>query len=209
MKRWMLSIGMLALSSMFCSVNVSQPPTPTVDVAAIVNATLTAFVAGQPTATPTQAMVVATATPTTTAQPEVTVTATATQPARDFIPPMGTITGTLMYPAGGVGLPSLRIVAFPVDGSTPSYTDTALGQGTYSFDLPAGTYHIVAYVLPGGAFTGGLPGGYTRMVPCGLKYGCDDHTLIDVTVTAGATTSGIDPNDYYAPAGAFPPMPAP
>ena len=63
MKRWMMLIGMLALSSLFCSVNVSEPPTPTVDVAAIVNATLTAFVAGQPTATPTQAMVVATATP--------------------------------------------------------------------------------------------------------------------------------------------------
>lgn len=122
----------------------------------------------------------------------------------------GSISGTLMYPAGGVGMPSLRIVAFQVGYPHYFHVDTALGQNTYQLDnLPPGTYRVIAYVLPGGAFTGGLPGGYTQAVPCGLQYSCNDHTLIDVAVTAGHVTTGVDPNDYYAPEGTFPPNPVP
>jgi hypothetical protein len=47
------------------------------------------------------------------------------------------------------------------------------------------------------------------MVPCGVKYGCDEHTLIDVSVTAGNTGTGVDPYDYYADPGTFPANPAP
>ncbi len=120
----------------------------------------------------------------------------------------GGIAGTLMYPAGGVGMPSLRIVAFQVGTANYYYVDTALGQNAYQLNnLPPGKYHIVTYVLPGGAFTGGLSGGYTQSVPCGLQYGCNDHTLIDVVVTVGHVTTDINPNDYYAPTGTFPPDP--
>jgi hypothetical protein len=42
------------------------------------------------------------------------------------------------------------------------------------------------------------------MVPCGVKYGCDDQTLMDMSVTAGNTTRGVDPNDCYADPGTFP-----
>jgi hypothetical protein len=132
-------------------------------------------------------------------------------PGAATLPPAiadGSIAGNLMYPASG--LPSLRIVAFLVGSSTYYYTDTALGQSSYQLDhVPPGTYHVVAYVLPGGKFTGGLPGGYSQMVPCGLQYGCNDHTLIDVVVTSAHVTTGIDPNDYYADAGAFPANPVP
>jgi hypothetical protein len=121
---------------------------------------------------------------------------------------VGGISGHLMYPASGI--PALRIVAFRVGTSNYYYVDTALGQSSYELDnLPPATYHVVAYVRPGGGFTGGLPGGYSQMVPCGLQYGCNDHTLIDVVVTSGNITTGIDPNDYYADPGAFPPNPAP
>jgi RES domain-containing protein len=120
----------------------------------------------------------------------------------------GSIAGKLMYPANSI--PSLRIVAFRVGTSSYYYMDTALGQSSYQLDnLPPGVYHVVAYVRPGGGFTGGLSGGYTQMVPCGLQYGCNDHSLIDVTVTAGHLTTGVDPNDYYADPGAFPPNPVP
>jgi hypothetical protein len=109
-----------------------------------------------------------------------------------------------MYPSSGI--PSLRIVAFQVGTSNYYYMDTMLGQGTYQFDgLPPASYHVVAYVLAGG----GIAGGYSQMVPCGLQYGCDDHTLIDVVVTSGHITAGVDPNDYYAPQGTFPPDPVP
>ena len=118
----------------------------------------------------------------------------------------GSITGNLMYPASA--LPALRIVAFQVGSSANYHVDTALGQASYQIDhVPPGTYHVVAYVLPGGGFTSGLAGGYTQMVPCGLKSGCNDHTLLDVVVAAGQVTSGVDPNDFYAEAGTFPPDP--
>jgi len=122
----------------------------------------------------------------------------------------GGISGTLMYPAGGVGMPSLRIVAFQVGAPNYFHVDTALGQNKYELDnLPPGTYRVLAYTLAGGGFNPGPIGGYSQMVPCGLQYGCNDHTLIDVVVTAGHVTAGVDPNDYYAPEGTFPPNPVP
>jgi len=122
----------------------------------------------------------------------------------------GGISGTLMYPAGSGGMPSLRIVAFQVGASRYFYVDTALGGNTYQIDgLPPARYHVVAYTLAGGGFNPGPVGGYSQMVPCGLRYGCNDHTLIDVVVTAGHVTTGIGPNDYYAPPGTFPPNPVP
>ncbi len=129
----------------------------------------------------------------------------ATPPAA---PATGSITGSLMYPASGI--PSLRVVAFETSGSSYYYVDTLLGQSSYTIEnLPPGTYHVVAYVRPGGGFTSGPAGGYSQMVPCGLLYGCNDHGLIDVIVAPGAVASGVDPTDFYADPGAFPPNPAP
>ena len=183
MRKWLL-LGMLALTTVFCSVSI-DPNSPTPDVSAIVNATLTAAASTAGTAAPAGA----TATPMPSA------------------PQLGTITGTLGYPAEGK--PALRVVAFPLDGSTPSSVDAGAHQATYSLDLPAGTYHVVAYSLGGAGFPTGLAGGYSQAVPCGLSVTCTDHSLITVTVTAGATTKDVNPNDYYAPDGTFPPMPAP
>jgi hypothetical protein len=120
----------------------------------------------------------------------------------------GSISGKLMYPSSGI--PALRIVATEVGTSNYYHVDTGLGQTSYQIDhVPPGTYHVVAYVIPGGGFTAGLPGGYSKMVPCGLAYGCNDHTLIDVVVTAGNVTTDVDPNDYYADADTFPTNPIP
>lgn len=136
------------------------------------------------------------------------------QEGAEVIPPTpaalatGAITGSIMYPAEGI--PSLRVVAFQVGGNTHFSVDTVAGQSSYTLEgLPPGTYHVVAYVRPEGGFPAGPAGGYSEMVPCGLVYGCNDHTLIDVIVTAGDTTSGVDPNDYYADPGTFPANPAP
>ncbi len=180
MRKWIF-LGVLALTTMVCSVNLSDPATPTTDVSAIVNATLTA-VAAQVTA-PVAATVAAPETETPAVQP-------------------GTITGKLSYPAEGI--PPLRIVAFEVGGDHYHYILTLANQDTYTFELPAGVYHIVAYTLDGSS-----AGGYTQMVPCGLQAGCEDHSLIPVTVTSGTITSGIDPGDWYVSSDAFPAMPAP
>ena len=119
--------------------------------------------------------------------------------------PTGTIVGKLSYPADS--LPPMRIAAFDVATGKVISVDTVAGQSTYSLALPVGTYHIVAYSIASGSFPGGVAGGYTNAVPCGLAVECSDHTLIDVTVTAGLTLPDINPGDFYGVDGAFPPMP--
>jgi len=127
----------------------------------------------------------------------------------DYFPPMGKITGRLSYPSSFI--PPMRVAVFSLADGSVSYTDTAKNQGTYSIDLPVGTYHVVAYpydssapASAGASSTYG--GGYTQAVPCGLTAACTDHTLLAVTVTENQTVNA-DPGDWYAPEGSFPPMP--
>jgi hypothetical protein len=129
-----------------------------------------------------------------------------TTPMSNF-PQMGTISGALSYPSSGI--PPLRIAATETTTKAVSYMDTAAGQSSYTFDLPVGKYNVVAYTLGGGGFPSGLAGGYSKAVPCGVSVSCTDHSLIVVTVTAGATTPNVDPGDWYAPSGTFPPRPGP
>jgi hypothetical protein len=120
-------------------------------------------------------------------------------------PVQGAITGQLSYPSEFI--PSMRVVAFRVADKKPFYVDTQINDGTYVLPVPAGTYHVVAYV--GGPYVGPqiISGGYSQAVPCGLSVDCTDHTLIDVMVTQGSVTAGIDPGDFYAPQGTFPTPP--
>ena len=101
----------------------------------------------------------------------------------------------------------MRIVFFSVPDGKASWVDTVMNQGTYSIELPQGTYYAVAYPYSADTYTAPAPGspnlagGYTPAVPCGLTVDCTDHTLLP-TVSA-------DPGDWYAPEGSFPAMPAP
>ena len=178
MRKWIL-ISTLALAVIFCNLSAptatAVPPTLSLDSASTVVAAASATAEAQATSTP---------------EPSPSVPAT------------GTITGKLSYPSEGV--PAMRVVAFDVSSGKTLHLDTAGNQSTYTFDLPVGVYHIVAYPISSGTFGGG----YTKAVPCGLTVECSDHTLVEVTVTAGTTTPNIDPGDFYAPEGSFPPMPA-
>jgi hypothetical protein len=116
----------------------------------------------------------------------------------------GAISGALSYPSEGI--PAQRVVAFAVGTDAWYAVETAGGDREYLLsDLPAGTYHVVAYVIEPGL--PGLSAGYSQFILCGAEFGCDDHSLVDVVVTAGRTVSGIDTGDWYAPDGAFPPDP--
>ncbi len=117
--------------------------------------------------------------------------------------PAGSIAGKLSYPAEQ--LPPLSIYAVDIANSAHFYSvTTAANQFTYTIpNVGPGTYHVIAYTQGSSA----LSGGYTKAVPCGLAYTCTDHTLIDVTVHAGENVTGIDPGDWYAPSGTFPPHP--
>ena len=113
----------------------------------------------------------------------------------------GTIRGHLSYPSEY--LPGQRIIAFDVMTKDPiAEVTTADGQGEYELSVPAGDYYVVAY-LPDGS----LSAGYSQAVPCGLLASCADHSLIVVHVEAGDVVEDIDPQDWYAEEGAFPPMP--
>ncbi len=113
----------------------------------------------------------------------------------------GTVTGSLSYPSEGI--PPLLVVAFNALSLDPAASvDTVAGQSSYSIPLPDGVYLIVAYTLDGQ-----LAGGYTAAVLCGLSVDCTDHELIPVPVAGGMAVDEVDPGDWYAPEGAFPPAP--
>jgi hypothetical protein len=163
------------------------PVTYTPDVNTIVSLTFAAMT-GQAVVPPSPTLNAATSTST----PTLTVTPT---------PMPGSISGTLSYPSEFI--PELRVVAFSVGGFNYRYVETMENQGTYQITgLPPGKYHVVAYVVDGS-----LAGGYTLAVSCGLSIECADHSLIDVTVTSAQDTPDINPVDWYAPEGFFPPMP--
>jgi hypothetical protein len=132
-------------------------------------------------------------------------------------PSAGTVTGKLSYPSEFI--PAMRVVLFSLTDGNAYFVDTAKDQAEYSIEVPAGTYYVVSYPFEGVAGTSGeadsytlgggpFAGGYTQMVPCGLSVGCDDHTLLPMTVATGQTVQA-DPGDWYAPYGTFPPMPNP
>jgi len=124
----------------------------------------------------------------------VTVPPTATPTAQD-----GVITGALSYPSDQI--PPQQVVAFNLDSGEYYTVDTALDQMTYSLPVPAGSYHVIAYVLAGDSDYGG---GYTELVLCGLRADCPSHELIAVVVAPGETVEDIDLADWYAPPGSFP-----
>jgi hypothetical protein len=190
-KKLYLALVVLSVTSIFCTLQAA-PSAPTADVQSAVSATLTALAV--PAAVPTVA-----ASPTTNP-------ADSTTPMSSF-PQMGTISGSLNYPSDFI--PAQRVVAFELTLNQVNYVDTVAGQNSYTIDVPVGTYHVVAYPLAASGVPTGLSAGYTQAVPCGLSVSCTDHSLITVTVTAGNTSSNVNPEDWYAPSGAFPAMPTP
>jgi hypothetical protein len=119
---------------------------------------------------------------------------------------MGAISGSLNYPSEGI--PPLRIVAFRSDNNDWYATEVTSGNEFKIENLPAGNYTVVAYPLDVSLLQTGVAGGYSNYVLCGLSADCSDHTLVEVIVKAGETTSGILPGDWYAPENTFPKDPS-
>jgi hypothetical protein len=168
---------LLAVSSVFCTYLPSSKPVPTVP-------------SGQLDATMVALQKLAAAQSSASTLPTRSATAS--------------ISGKLSYP--GETIPPMRVVAFNLktDGY---YTAVVHNSGLYQIThLPAGVYHVVAYPITKTG-TSVISGGYSQAVLCGLSINCTDHSLISITVADGAKVIGIDPDDFYAPAGAFPPDP--
>lgn len=133
---------------------------------------------------------------------------TANAPTIQPLPQLGGITGALSFPSEFI--PPLRVVAFNLSTGESFYVDTTENQTTYTIpELPAGTYHVVAYYFPTDIPIGDtapqiLAAGYSQAVPCGLSIDCTDHSLINVQVVPGEFAQDINPGDWYAPDGTFP-----
>ena len=111
------------------------------------------------------------------------------------------ISGHLSYPSEFI--PPLRVVAFNGTNGTYSWVDTTQNQQYYEITgLTPGDYTVVAYYRGSN-----MAGGYTNFVLCNFAPGCNDHSLKSVHIDAGTNVSNIDPGDWYAPVGTFPPDP--
>jgi len=119
--------------------------------------------------------------------------------------PYGSISGSLSFPSEFI--PAQRLVAFNTTSDAFIALELEAGSMAYMMDnVPPGQYTLVAYVMDD-SDAAALTGGYTRAVPCGLLASCTDHSLITFEVRAGEETSQINPADWYALAGSFPPDP--
>lgn len=155
----------------------SEPPAPT------------------PTASPSPAP---TNEPATATNPPPTAAATEDSDSNgEGIP--GVISGSLSYPSEQI--PRLAVVFFNLDDGSWWWIGTAVNQASYQMTVPVGRYHVVAYA------EGGIAGGYSAAVPCGLTVACNDHSLLTVQVGSNERVTGIDVTDWYAPSGAFPSKP--
>lgn len=136
----------------------------------------------------------------------------------------GSIAGTVSYPADVI-LP-MTVYAIPVTAIHASSiraqancfraVETVLNQGSFHIlDLAPGNYDVIAAsiravglpVASDARTTHTFEGAYTRAVACGLNVGCDDHTLLPVTVQSGKETTGVKVTDWYAEPDAFPNVP--
>ena len=113
----------------------------------------------------------------------------------------GNIKGTLGYPSEGI--PPLEVYAISsTDDSKYFFIKTAQNQSSFEIeDVDAGKYFVLAYA------ESNFAGGWTKAVPCGLSVDCNDHSLIEVEVKEGKTTSGVEVKDWYAPENTFPSRP--
>lgn len=110
--------------------------------------------------------------------------------------PTGSITGSLSFPSEGI--PDMEVCAEDSMTAKTYCTDELLedaqyqnGMG-YRLDVPAGQYTVYAK-LPNDSYKSY----YSEFVTCGLNANCPSHKPITVKVTAGNTTSKVDPQDWY------------
>jgi hypothetical protein len=203
----LIGIAVLALSTVMCSLVSSQAASPdpaagggqTQGTVAALQATITSM-QGQAQST-AQAWMTESAPP--TGEPG-GVAPQSQLPTDDLTP--GSISGKLSYPSDHI--PPLRLVAENVE--TGEYVSMEVPSNTSEYkmeNVPPGRYRLVAYLMSAPTGKPALAGGYSQMVPCGLQASCEDHSLIIFEVQAGEESTSIDPGDWYASPGTFPPDP--
>jgi hypothetical protein len=118
-------------------------------------------------------------------------------PTAEIVSVNGAVDGTICFPSEGI--PPLNVYLHQNGSATGILVPHAQNQSSFSAVVPAGTYTAYAWVQD---FTYG--GSYSQAVACGLSVDCTDHSLVEFTVTAGATTTGVAVCDWYGNPGDVP-----
>jgi len=117
----------------------------------------------------------------------------------------GVITGKLGFPSEVI--PKLYVYALEVNGARYYSLVTNDNQLDYALGgIEPGTYYVVAYSISSVQSDQAIAG-YTQAVLCGLLFTCTDHSLIPVSVAAGAVSRDVQVTDFTPPPGGFPPKP--
>ncbi len=111
----------------------------------------------------------------------------------------GIITGALGYPSEGIPK-DMKVCAENQATKTETCTNQQITINApqphpgYSLTVPAGNYFVYANVPSADPKYRAY---YNVFVTCGLKFECKDHTPLVVSVKAGQTVTGVDPQDWY------------
>ena len=121
-------------------------------------------------------------------------------------PPAARLRGRVSYPSEE--LPAMRVCALATEDPGWGFcTTTKVNSPHYEVVLPGGTWWLLAWPQDSG--TAGEPGLLSMASEClaTVGTGCDDHTLLEVTLDSGEVREGLDINDwYYEPETEPPPM---
>ncbi len=110
----------------------------------------------------------------------------------------GTIEGPLSFPSEVIP-EEMTVCAEPIGEGEEVCTDEHVSSDKFqnglgfSVSVPEGEYYVYAY-LPSNPDKRAY---YNEYVTCGLKYECESHEKIEVSVATGEVTSGVMPHDWY------------
>ncbi len=107
----------------------------------------------------------------------------------------GSIDGAIVFPSQLI--PSMTVYATDVDGSRVRTLQLTRGQTNFSVEVPAGRYLV--FLAPNEPGAPNIYGAYTQYSLCAPHDAgkCEDHTLVEVAVTAKARRSTLIIDDWY------------
>jgi hypothetical protein len=109
----------------------------------------------------------------------------------------GSIEGAISFPSRLV--PPMTVYAADLDSSRVRTLQLARGQTNFSVEVPPGRYLV--FLAPNEAGAPNIYGAYTQYSLCAMHDSgkCEDHALVEVTVTGKTRRSVVTIDDWYLP----------
>lgn len=111
----------------------------------------------------------------------------------------GIIEGSLSFPSEGIP-EDMQVCAETLENTVVVCTGNQIDDEKYTYgvgytlEVPAGRYFVYAQSQ---SFNEEYKAYFSDFVTCGLSAECTSHDPIVVEVSAGQTTEGVDPQDWY------------